>query len=301
MPAANHQPDDEFPHLAPTTIKYMNLEASARIEIAQSPCWIANKYAVRLLDKLEYLLAHPKSLDMPNLLIVGRSGNGKTSVIQELLKRHPRDENVNGESVCLPIVYIEVPPFPDLGGFYNEILESLGAGEHRGRIDDRRRFAQHCLELVGARLLVIDEVQHWLSGGPSSQRIFLNAIKSLGNHLQISIVCLGTREALILFKRDEQIRRRFACDELSTWKLNAEFRRLLLSYEMRLPLRVASNLAGPELGKLLYSMTGGTIGRLARVLAQASAYAISSGAERITPEILSSLDLNILDDGLQAG
>jgi len=251
-------------------------------------------HAGRLLAKLNYLISYPKSVDMPNLLIVGQSGNGKTSLIHELMRQYPRDDNINGDSATIPIVYCEAPPSPDLGGFYNEILDSIGLPPHRGRVEARRYNVQSVLNLVGVKLLVIDEIQHGLQAGPQSQRIFLSAIKSLGNHLQIPIVALGTREALSLFNKDEQIRRRFALDELPGWKLDNDFRRLLLSFERLLPLRRPSNLASPELARLLHGLSMGTIGRVAKILAAAATAAIESGEEQITAAILNSVDLDIL-------
>lgn len=231
---------------------------------------------------------------MPNLLIIGQSGNGKTSLIHELTTQHPPDDNINGDSATIPIVYCEAPPSPDLGGFYNEIRDALGLPPHTGRVEARRHNVQELLQLVGVKLLVIDEVQHGLQAGPQMQRIFLSAIKSLGNHLQIPIVALGTREALSLFNKDEQIRRRFALDELPAWKLDKDFRRLLVSFERLLPLRRRSNLASPELARLLHTLSLGTIGRLAKMLAAAATVAIESGEERITLPIVTSLDLDML-------
>ena len=53
-------------------------------------------------------------------------------------------------------------------------------------------------------MLMIDEVQHLLSGSYRQQRQALNFVKSLGNLLRIPIVALGTPDALQVIRTDPQ-------------------------------------------------------------------------------------------------
>ena len=252
--------------------------------------WIPTKHTKRLMRKLEYLWSFPPMKNMPNLLIVGDSGAGKTSLIEELLHLHPRYESPDQEKSIIPIVYCEAPPDPDLGGFYNEILFGMGLPPSKGRVDARRHHVQEMLILVEARLLVIDEVHHGLHSGPQTRRVYLNAIKSLGNHVGVPIVAVGIREALVLFAYDPQIKRRFEKDELPALKCDNEFRRVLVSLERLTVLRKASFLGEVSMARRLYDMSKGTMGKLARVVAAAAAKAIETGEERISYPILDAVE-----------
>jgi len=257
-----------------------------RIDLVRMGFWISTAHTQRIHGKLEYLVSHPQKSYMPNLIVVGHSGSGKTRLIEEFLSLHPASENAEQERSRIPVVYCEVPADPDLGGFYNQILVSMGAEPSRERVDARRRRVEDTLGLVEAKLLIFDESQHVLNAGPHLRRILASSIKSLSNQVKISIVLVGTREALTLLRLDPQIDRRFERDEIALWTLNQEWRRLLVTFERRLPLRKASRLSDQDVARTLHRRSSGTIGRLARTLSEAAVMAIEDGTERITPEIL---------------
>ena len=104
-----------------------------------------------------------------------------------------------------------------------------------------RRMARDALRIVGARVLVIDEIHTLLVGGDRQQRIFLNVIRLLANDLEMPLVCTGTPEARRALLTDSGLADRFEAVELPRWRDNLAFRRLLASYGAPLPLRRGSN------------------------------------------------------------
>lgn len=50
------------------------------------PVWIGYTQARTILSQLDYLLEYPAMHRMPNLLIVGRTNNGKTMLIDRFLE-----------------------------------------------------------------------------------------------------------------------------------------------------------------------------------------------------------------------
>lgn len=68
---------------------------------------------------------------------------------------------------------------------------------------------------------------------------------------------------------------------LPKWELNADFARLLASFERVIPLKNASNLTDKEMASRLLFMSGGTIGELSQLLNQASIWAIKQKTEQI--------------------
>jgi len=262
-----------------------------RIHYIKSPRWIGYHVATNILDRLEALLAYPKSGRMPNLLIVGDTNNGKSMLAKRFWKRHPPADNKEGESVVVPVLYMQAPPVPDEGRFYNTILDLLFAPHKPGdRVDRKQSQAIKLMREVGLQMLMIDEVHHILAGSLSRQRAFLNVIKFLGNELEIPIVAAGTRDAFRAIQTDPQLANRFEPAVLPRWKNEDEFGNFLITFESLLPLRKPSNLDDLSLGDRIYAMSEGYIGEISRILVNAAVHAVTSGRERIDHKVLDAIE-----------
>lgn len=281
----------EYPHLEETIVQHMELTDEERIEKIRSPRWIGYPQAERTLAKLEDLLSYPKSHRMPNLLVVGDTNNGKTMLVQKFCRRHPPDDNPEGEAAIVPVLYIQAPPTPDEGRFYNAILEKLFAPFRPSDTVGKKEFQTiKLLRYVGLKMLIIDEIHQILAGNLNKQRAFLNVIKTLGNKLEIPIVGVGTIEAFRALQTDEQLANRFEPAQLPRWKYGDNFRRLLLSFERMLPLANPSNLHGKIIANLIFGMSEGYIGEVSRILTDAAVAAVRNGQEKIDAKILNELD-----------
>ncbi|SCZ64690.1 TniB family NTP-binding protein [Thiohalomonas denitrificans] len=261
-----------------------------RIEKIQRPRWINYPQARRALLRMEELLSYPRVHRMPNLLVVGDTNNGKTMLIERFLRKYPVDENACGESVQMPVVAIQAPPLPDENRLYSAILRAINAphssSDNAGKKQDQ---VYDLLPVIGAKILIIDEIQHLLAGAPAAQRRFLNALKHLGNELRIPIVAFGVPEGLRAIQSDSQLANRFQPIPLYRWKRGTEFLRLLSSFERFLPLRKKSNLAKEPIAGKLLSMSEGVIGELGAVLEMAAIHAIRSGKEQIDMDVLNQI------------
>ena len=65
------------------------------------------------------------------------------------------------------------------------------------------------LRTSGVRMIVIDELHNMLSAHGRQQHQLLNLLRWLGNELQIPLVCIGTREAYLALRTDDQLENRF--------------------------------------------------------------------------------------------
>jgi hypothetical protein len=83
---------------------------------------------------------------------------------------------------------------------------------------------------------------------------------------------------------DDQLENRFQSFLLPRWENDEETGRVLASFETLLPLRECSGLGNPELSDLIIERSDGLIGEMRQLLAQATAYVLSNGNERITAE-----------------
>ena len=284
--------DGTLEHLEPSVKRIALGDKAVRIEAALSSVWVSTKTTNRILGKAEQNINLPKAAIPGNVLVTGPSGCGKTSLKRRLLAAHqPYD---GGEKTIMPIVACQAPSVPTTSAFCNAILHALGFESSGGSIDDRMRRIFWLLELVEAKCLIIDEVQHALHMGIQTLRHLLNTIKMVGNCTSVRIIAFGTSEALSLFSRDEQIKRRFEFERMSNWKYGRDFLVFLVAYERWLPLLKPSNLAEANLSKDLFDKCMGNTGNLAVALGRATELAITSGEERITREIVAKVKLHTI-------
>ncbi len=281
---------NEYKHLNDSAREALKLSREERINRIRSARWIGYTRAKEILDQLEDLLTHPKKHRMPNLLIYGDTNNGKSMIVNRFYGRHEAYDNPAGEGIIVPVILIQCPPVPDEGRFYNAILEAIFSPYKASDRPDKKQFqAIRMLRLVQLKLLILDEIHNLIAGNLSKQRHFLYTIKYLGNELQIPIVGVGTKDALVALQTVPEMANRFEPAHLPRWDMGGEYLKLLVSFERMLPLKKPSNLVGRELAAKLLSMSEGLIGELSAVLVKAAVKAIKSGDEQITVGVLNSL------------
>jgi hypothetical protein len=184
-----------------------------------------------------------------------------------------------------------MPAEPTVGRFHGALLAALNTpvGDH-GSLQRKETFALRLLREVGTRLLIIDELHNLLAGTARRQRELLNLLRHLGNELRIPVVCLGTREAYLAIRTDDQLENRFHPFLLPRWEDDAELARLLVSFEAMLPLAEPSHLGSPALRALVMQRSEGTIGEITMLLMQAATAALLAGRERIDAVSLEAAD-----------
>ena len=277
-------------HLAESAHQALLLPDEQRIERIRRARWIGYTRAQTILTQLEDLLAYPRQPRMPNLLLYGDTGNGKTFIINRFVQRHPADDNPEGGAAVVPVLSIQAPPSPSENRLYDAILEALYAPYRYHESVAKKQFqVLRVLRAVNTRMMIIDELHHALVGGANQQRILMNTLKYLSNELQISLIGVGTREAIRAIQADPQLASRFHRIELATWRMGREYRKLLASFERMLPLKNPSHLHREPLATQLLAMTEGTIGELSLLLKAAAIAAVRNGLERIDSEGLKTL------------
>ncbi len=277
-----------FPHLDASVVEALEYTKADRIAFCQSDRWIGYTRATQILDQLDQLLVYPKSLRMPNLLIVGRSGNGKSSILERFIRRHPVQTNETGAPLA-PVLYIEMPETPDESELWSLILWALCIS-HREKdpASIKKRQVKSALQYAGVKIAIIDEFNNLTNAGKAAGDL-LAAIKGLSNELKLSIVAAGTQTAINALNSDPQMKSRFEPAVLDRWRLDAEYLRFLASYERLLPLAEPSGLATREIAPVIFGMAGDTVGGTVKLLKAAAVKAINTGKEQITPSLLNTL------------
>lgn len=135
-------------------------------------------------------------------------------------------------------------------------------------------------------MLIIDEIQHLLSGNAREQRAALNAIKFLANTLRMSIVAAGTHEAVHVMRYDPQIASRFEQRELPVWVESDELMRFLAGYIRTLPVQSSTAAIDRRFVEYALELTDGVTGRVVDLLRRAAAHAMTLRSQRIGIEVL---------------
>lgn len=277
-------------YLNEKTQQYLSLSDEERITIIKSEKWIGYPRCHEILSKMNELITYPTRNRMPNMLLVGETNNGKTMIVKRFCNQNKPYISEDKDGIKYPVLSIQAPPIPDEKRFYNIILDKIGAPF---KINDRAEKKQlqviHYLKNLEVKLLIIDEIHHVLAGNLSKQRAFLNVIKYMANELEISIVCVGTKDAFNAIQTDQQLANRFEPFTLPKWEYNKDLLRLLVSFESMLPLKKQSKLQEQSIALKILTLSEGTIGEIANILQNAAIKAIETGDEKISIEILNNL------------
>jgi type II secretory pathway predicted ATPase ExeA len=225
------------------------------------------------------------------LLLVGESGAGKTTILEDYLSEHPTSETVDGD--IRPVVVVETPQRPTRRQFVAAIMSSLG---YRAKDDWNikqiiDRISTYCEELhVG--VLLIDEAQEIFENkSEETQREISEFIKSLLNTCRMQIVLAGL-PSLLKLGEFKQLRRRLEPPiklvpyNWSTIEGRVEFLAILSFFEDKAELPKPSNLADHDSAKRIYCATGGHVGLVSKYLSQALDIALQEGLQRIDLAVL---------------
>lgn len=276
----------DLAHLHPSSRPAARLPAAERIAQIRADRWIGYPRAIEAVERLETLLAFPRRQRMPNMLLIGPTNNGKSMIIERFRRAHPPVTERDREHI--PVVCVQMPPEPSPLRFYAAVLAALGAPlRPRPRVAELEQRVLRLLRQVGARMLVLDELHNVLAGGGTTRREFLNLLRFVGNELRISVVGVGTREAYLAIRSDEQLENRFTPFTLPPWQPGEQACRLLASFAAAFPLRSVSRLDDEDMAAYLLARSEGTIGELAALLTSAAVAAVDSGQEAINARTLS--------------
>lgn len=276
----------EYSHIAPQFRSVMELSDLERIKFMEEVRWVDYPAGNKLLDLLNGLLLKPPRPRMPNVLVVGASNSGKTTVIHRF-KTLCGEPYISDDGVSVrPVVYAEIHK-PDERELYNAILDNFWAPHNPAApLAKLRHQAIHLIREARTRMLIIDEIHTVNNGSPAKKADVMNELKMLANILQIPLVLVGTRLALQLLRLDPQYSSRFEVLSLPNWEVNPDFQRFLKSFESVLPLKKPSKLFSPDLATLIHAISEGITGNVEYLLQECAKEAIQTGSELIDRRLL---------------
>lgn len=275
--------------LSPRALELLEASDSDRLVHIDKAVFIPYERASVILAEMEELLIQPKTNRMSNLLVIGRSNNGKTEILKEFVKRHPAEDRPEFDTIYAPVAYIQSPPGPSEHILLDKLIKMHGMAVRTNDSADRKLMqVMEMLQRVQTKVLIVDELNSLLAGSVTKQRFYLNMLKYISNELQIGIVAAGTKEALYAVDSDAQIKSRFPQRTLPLWKEDKDFKKLLFNFEFVLPLKRPSEIYKGEIASKLYGLSEGVLGELAKILRSAAKHAILTQEERITLDVITN-------------
>src|SRR5690606_22510286 len=155
--------------------------------------------------------------------------NGKSMIIEKFRRAHPAVSEENRENI--PVLSVQMPSEPSVIRFYAALLAVIGAPfKPRQRLHELEHMALRLLRAVEMRVLVIDELHNILAGNGNHRREFLNLVRFLGNELRIPLLGVGTHEAYLAIRSNDQPENRFEPMVLPLWEEGEDFYSLLASF-----------------------------------------------------------------------
>jgi Bacterial TniB protein len=101
---------------------------------------------------------------------------------------------------------------------------------------------------------------------PRKQRAALNVVKFLSNELRVSIIALGTSEALHVMRTDPQIASRFESCTLPSWTANEQLRSFVAGFLKQIEIKSGDLVNSKVAMDYLLELTSGVTGRIVELL-----------------------------------
>jgi len=261
-----------------------------RINFIYKDRFVLYPRASEILEKLKELMNISDTIRPPSFLLVGPPNNGKTALVTYFCRMHkPYDDP---EGVKMSVIYLQAPHKPDVGMFYDSILEKVDPGFRKSdSLSTKFIKIKHYLKELGVKIVIIDEIHNVLAGSKIKQREFMNALKNLMNELKRPFALVGTKDALIATETDYQISSRFPPRVLSTWTYDKNYLSFLHAYEKTLPLKKKSKLIEQKnLTLKILEYSEGYLGEIVSILKELAVLAIKTGKERIDYSLFKELN-----------
>jgi hypothetical protein len=281
-----------YQHLKPDAAAALTLSDADRIASLHQDRWVPYDSTIDVEADVERWLSHDRTNRPEGIFLVGRSNNGKTSLLKHAADLHKPQTAMQGSGIHAPVLLLQTPPSGDANACYSTIASYLSHPVPR-RASPRllREVCVEALRSFQVQVLMFDEINHLLSGPVARQRSFLFALKYLSNELRLNLVTAGTPESARLHTISDQMQSRMKLVPLYVWTKARpkRLRQLLANMEELLPLKLPSNLQSVEIAREIASSGLVTFGEISQRLNACAERAITTGVERITVEIIRDL------------
>ena len=276
-----------MPHDSSSESRWKTLSDAERYALLEQ-ILITHPGFTDLLAELDYCNRYTQSHSTHNppcLAILGETGAGKTTLVQEWLARHHNVRSETPEGSRIPYLYVSVPAKASIKGTAAAFLSTLGdPNPGRGTQWNMVTRLHTLLKSCQVRMIFVDEFQHILDR--DTQRV-LNAVtdflKDIINQSSIPMILIGQKgEAEPILQANPQLSRRVGTPRYMhpfQWdrthpKTITEFRTIMESIDLELPLD-PSGLGKEDMAHRFFYATNGYLGWIMHLIRHATHLAIS--------------------------
>jgi hypothetical protein len=231
------------------------------------------------------------------LILSGEPGLGKTTTVTQIGKLHARRREQQSHPAGWPgnlsVVYVTVPPSCTHKTMIAEIAQFLGlpVGARTSQPALMNSVAE-VMKRLRVELVIVDEI-HNLNLNNHSNADASDALKQLSEKCAATFIYAGINiesSGLLDGARGQQIASRFELHQATPFSNRSrdkreEWQSVLVAMEKTLCLVRQDEAAILAHADTLFTLSGGSIGRLADILHISALQAIDDGTEKISPRI----------------
>ena len=263
---------------------------------------IQNGYERVLSGDLKAIKFTEVSSTAQSMILIGCSGNGKTTAIKQLLSLYPQviyhpDRNLE------QVVYLKIDCSHDGSlkelclNFFRAMDSALGTSNYERQYSMSKRPSIETLLAAMAQVanahavgvLIIDEIQHLSRSRSGGSEKMLNFFVTLVNTIGLPVILVGTPRAREIFETDMRSARRGSGLGAIFWdpmEEGREWKALTDKLWTLQWLQKRDEVLSDDIRSLWYDLSQGVLDIVVKLYVLCQLRAIATKVERITPKLM---------------
>ena len=184
-------------------------------------------------------------------MLIGDSGAGKTSLLNEYCRKRPFAEKRRKDGILkTKYIMIEMPVAATEKRLLQELLKAIGGPS---TTSDPETSFDAVAKKIGLKAIIIDEFHNLLGTQKNNLVNTLNQLKRVTNIPRVSLIISGTPAITRVLEFDEQFDKRFQRVVLPNWSETKDFKSFVVNYLACLPVELPEKLPSAIFSCLLYT------------------------------------------------